>query len=45
VRKQGKLRLGAGRVVDRQGRVLATARGKFLPLDDRQVQRFVGDED
>jgi len=45
VRKQGKLRLGAGRVVDGQGRVLATARGKFLPLDDRQVQRFVGDAD
>jgi hypothetical protein len=34
--------LGAGRVVDAAGNVLATARGKFLPLDDKQVSRFVG---
>ena len=42
VRRQGKLVLGAGRVIDTAGNVLATARGKFLPLDDKQVSRFVG---
>jgi uncharacterized protein (TIGR00369 family) len=45
VRRQGKLYLGAGRIVDGQGRVLATARGKFLPLDAAQVARFVGPGD
>jgi len=44
VRRQGKLVLGAGRIVDAAGTVLATARGKFLQLDDRQVARFVGKE-
>jgi uncharacterized protein (TIGR00369 family) len=42
VRRQGKLVLGAGQIVDGRGQVLATARGRFLPLDERQVSRFVG---
>ena len=42
VRRHGKVVLGAGRVVDGSGAVLATARGRFLPLDDRQLARFVG---
>jgi uncharacterized protein (TIGR00369 family) len=41
VRRQGKLVLGAGRIVDGEGRVLATARARFLPLDERQLARFV----
>ncbi|MDB4966090.1 MAG: thioesterase superfamily protein [Myxococcales bacterium] len=44
VRRQGKLVLGAGRVIDAAGTVLATARGKFLPLDEKQVSRFVGND-
>lgn len=42
VRKHGRLVLGAGRIVDGDGVVLATARGRFLPLDDKQIARFVG---
>jgi uncharacterized protein (TIGR00369 family) len=45
VRRQGKLVLGAGQIVDGEGRVLATARGKFMPLDPEQVARFVGKDD
>lgn len=41
VRRQGKLVLGAGRIVDGGGNVLATARGRFLPLDERQLSRFI----
>ncbi len=44
LRRQGKLVIGRGQVLDPAGRVLATARGRFLPLDDSQVRRFVGDE-
>jgi uncharacterized protein (TIGR00369 family) len=33
VRRHGKLLLGAGRIIDGEGHVLATARGKFLQLD------------
>jgi uncharacterized protein (TIGR00369 family) len=42
VRKHGKLVLGAGQIVDDAGKVLATARGRFLPLDEKQIARFVG---
>jgi uncharacterized protein (TIGR00369 family) len=42
VRRAGKLVLGAGQVLDAGGRVLATARGRFLPLEERHVQKFVG---
>jgi uncharacterized protein (TIGR00369 family) len=45
VRKHGRLVLGAGQIVDGAGTVLATARGRFLPLDDKQVARFVGKDD
>ncbi len=46
VRKQGRLVLGAGQIVDdAAGTVLATARGRFLPLDDKQIARFVGKDD
>jgi hypothetical protein len=45
VRRHGRLVLGAGQIVDGAGTVLATARGRFLPLDDRQVARFVGKDD
>jgi uncharacterized protein (TIGR00369 family) len=45
VRKHGKLVLGAGQIVDAAGHVLATARGRFMPLDDKQVSRFVGKDD
>ena len=44
VRRQGKLVLGCGRVIDAEGRVLAVGRGRFLPLDEEQVRRFVGDD-
>ena len=42
VRRHGKLVLGAGRILDGAGNVLATARGRFLPLDERQLSRFLG---
>ncbi len=45
VRRQGKVLLGAGRVVDENGQVLATARGKFLPLDQDKVARFMGPDE
>src|SRR5262249_3924973 len=41
VRRRGKWLHGAGRVVDEQGQVLATARACFLLLDERQLSRFV----
>jgi uncharacterized protein (TIGR00369 family) len=44
VRKRGRLILGAGRIVDGAGNVLATARGRFLPLDEKQLARFVGQD-
>jgi uncharacterized protein (TIGR00369 family) len=44
VRRHGKFVLGAGRVVDGEGKILATARGKFLPLDEEKLSRFVGDK-
>jgi uncharacterized protein (TIGR00369 family) len=43
VRRQGRFIIGAGRVIDSEGRILASARGRFLPLDEGQVSRFVGD--
>jgi uncharacterized protein (TIGR00369 family) len=45
VRRHGKLVLGAGQVLDGAGNVLATARGRFLPLDERQLSRFLGPSD
>jgi len=42
VRRHGRFVLGAGRVTDPNGKVLATCRGRFLPLDDKQIARFVG---
>jgi uncharacterized protein (TIGR00369 family) len=45
VRRQGRVVLGAGHIVDGDGRVLATARGKFMTLDDEQAARFVGKDD
>lgn len=45
VRRQGRAVLGAGRIRDAAGNVLATARGRFLPLDERQLSRFVGGDD
>jgi uncharacterized protein (TIGR00369 family) len=45
VRRAGRFVFGAGRLVDPDGRVLATCRGRFLPLDEAQVGRFVGEGD
>jgi uncharacterized protein (TIGR00369 family) len=45
VRRQGRFVFGAGQITDPEGRVLATARGRFLPLDEGQVSRFVGEGD
>ena len=45
VRRQGRMILGAGQLTDPEGRVLASARGRFLPLDESQVAKFVGDGD
>jgi uncharacterized protein (TIGR00369 family) len=42
VRRSGRLVLGRGQILDEQGRVLATARGRFLPLEERHVKTFVG---
>jgi len=42
LRRAGKLVLGRGQILDGEGRVLATARGRFLPLEERHVQKFVG---
>ncbi len=42
VRKHGRLVLGAGRILDGDGKVLATARGRFIALGDEQVARFTG---
>lgn len=44
VRRQGKLVLGAGQVIDAEGQVLATCRGRFAPLGEQQIKRFVGEE-
>jgi uncharacterized protein (TIGR00369 family) len=43
VRRNGRLVLGRGQILDEQGRVLATARGRFLPLEERHVKAFVGE--
>ena len=43
VRKHGRFVLGAGQVLDPEDRVLATARGRFMPLEAKHVQRFVGE--
>jgi uncharacterized protein (TIGR00369 family) len=43
--KEGRFMLAEGQVTDSEGNVLATCRGRFLPLDDKQVGRFVGDGD
>lgn len=45
VRRSGRFVFGAGRVIDPAGRILATARGRFLPLDEARVARFVGEGD
>jgi uncharacterized protein (TIGR00369 family) len=45
VRRHGRFMLAAGRVLDPAGKVLATCRGRFLPLDAAQVGRFVGEGD
>jgi uncharacterized protein (TIGR00369 family) len=45
VRRHGRFVLAAGRVTDPAGKVLATCRGRFLPLDEALVGRFVGDGD
>ena len=45
VRKQGRFMLAAGHVLDPAGKVLATCKGRFMPLDEKQVGRFVGDGD
>jgi uncharacterized protein (TIGR00369 family) len=41
--RDGRFCLGAGRIVDGAGHVLASATGKFLPLTDEQIAKFVGD--
>jgi uncharacterized protein (TIGR00369 family) len=41
VRRQGKFLVGAGRIVDGNGRVLATARVKAIRLSDEQLAKFV----
>ncbi len=43
VRKHGRFVLGAGQVLDPEGRVLATAKGRFMPLEAQHIQRFVGE--
>ncbi len=42
VRRQGRFVIGAGQVVDPDGKVLATARGRFIALAEEQVARFTG---
>jgi|SRR5579871_6408549 len=41
LRRQGRFLLATGRVVDGEGRVLATCKGKFVQLDEEKVKRFV----
>jgi uncharacterized protein (TIGR00369 family) len=38
----GKIMLGEGRITDPKGNELATATGRFLPLQPEQIARFVG---
>jgi hypothetical protein len=45
VRRQGNALVGAGRVVDAAGNVLAMARGRFVALGERQLSRFVGPDE
>jgi uncharacterized protein (TIGR00369 family) len=45
LRRQGRFMLAKGQVLDPAGKVLATCRGRFLPLDEKQASRFVGDGD
>jgi len=45
VRKHGKLVLGAGQIVDDAGQFGDADSGRFLPLDDKQIARFVGKDD
>jgi hypothetical protein len=33
--------IGKGQVIDLEGKVLATARGRFLPLDQARLNRFI----
>jgi uncharacterized protein (TIGR00369 family) len=42
VRKSGRFVFGAGHLLDPQGKVLATAKGRFIPLQEEQIKRFVG---
>jgi uncharacterized protein (TIGR00369 family) len=41
VRRQGEMVIGKGQVIDLEGKVLATARGRFLPLDQARLNRFI----
>jgi uncharacterized protein (TIGR00369 family) len=42
VRRGSRFVFGAGHILDPDGKILATARGRFLQLADDQVKRFTG---
>jgi uncharacterized protein (TIGR00369 family) len=42
VRRQGRFVFGAGQLLGPDGKVLATARGRFVPLEAKQIERFIG---
>jgi uncharacterized protein (TIGR00369 family) len=44
VRRQGRFVFGAGQLVDANGLTIATARGRFVPLAEKQLARFVGSD-
>ncbi|HZS36801.1 MAG TPA: PaaI family thioesterase [Polyangia bacterium] len=42
VRRHGRFVFGAGKLIDPNGLTIATARGRFMPLEEKQIARFVG---
>jgi uncharacterized protein (TIGR00369 family) len=45
VRKHGRFVFGAGHILDPAGKVLATARGRFMQLEEQHLKHFVGPGD
>jgi uncharacterized protein (TIGR00369 family) len=45
VRKKGRFVFGAGQLLDPDGKVLATARLRCIPLQAEQIKRFVGESE
>src|SRR5438067_13615590 len=44
VRRQGRFVFGAGQLLDANGLTIATARGRFIALQEKQLARFVGSD-